>query len=386
MKTKFLIVIFFALLFAGFAGAQGTNTAVIYKSESCGHCTPYIENLRPLLQSEGFSIVEKDFVNDMSARAEVVALHQKNNVPINMQGHMVTVINGSLILEGHVPMSLIQELTQKYPSKDFPKIVVYDDSMGAGDAPEPFSIMIDGKVVQCSAGTKISDCAALPGNFVETSLPLLVLSSGLVAGIHPCTIGVLLFFIAFLFTINRTRLNALKVGAAYILGVFSAYFLIGLGVLKAISFPEPHFAAKIAAILIIALGVFNIIRFFVPKIRGFGIPGSSKEWISGRVQKASVVSALVLGIFVGICSFGCTAGIYLSIIGFLITMPSTGIFYLLVYNIMFVLPLIIILLLTSNKNVVERMEKVKAEKIRYVSLVAGIFMVVSGIVLWFLVS
>ena len=381
MRTKFLLILLFLIAIAAFAQAQ---TAMIYKNESCGHCGPYLEELRTFLKAKGFEITEKNFVNDFEARVEVVQLHQKNKVPVELQGHMVTVLNDNLLLEGHVPISMIEEVFKKYPLRNFPKMVIYQDSMS--DSPEPYTLMVEGKIVNCSAGKAIAECASLPGSFVESSLPALVVFTGLTAGIHPCTIGVLLFFIAFLFTIHRSRLNAFKVGGAYILGVFLAYFLIGLGLLQAMAFPEPHFAAKIAAVLIIALGVFNIVRFFFPKIKGFGMPAQSKEWVSGMVQKASVPSALILGAFVGICSFGCTAGIYLSIIGFLITQPSTGFIYLLAYNIMFILPLILILLLATNKRVAERIEKAEKSNIRYITLAAGVIMVVLGIALWVFVA
>ena len=382
MRTAlFISALFFLALFLGFASAQ---SAVIFENESCGHCGPYVEELKAFLSEKGFEITEKNFVNDIEARVEVVQLHQKYSVPVQLQGHMVTVLNGNFLLEGHVPFEMIEEVLGKYPLRNFPDLVIYQDSMS--DVPEPYSLMLDGKIVQCTAGAKVSECALLPNSFVESSLPALVVFSGLTAGIHPCTIGVLLFFIAFLFTIHRSRLNAFKVGGAYVLGVFLAYFLIGLGLLQAMAFPEPHFAAKIAALLIIALGIFNLARFFFPKVKGFGLPGPSKGWISGMVQKASVPSALILGIFVGICSFGCTAGIYLSIIGFLITMPSAGFIYLLVYNIMFVIPLVAILFVATNRRVAERIERAEKTNIKYITLFAGIVMVVLGIALWFFVA
>jgi len=124
------------------------------------------------------------------------------------------------------------------------------------------------------------------------------------------------------------------------------------------------FAAKIAAYLVIALGLFNIARYFFPKIRGFGIPEQSKGFIAGLVEKGSVPGAVVVGLFVGVCSFGCTAGIYFSILGMLITEPTFGVLYLLLYNLMFIFPLVVVFILTyfglrtqtlldwSKKNVV----------------------------------
>jgi hypothetical protein len=89
----------------------------------------------------------------------------------------------------------------------------------------------------------------------QVLLPL-VITGGFIDGIHPCGFAVLLFFIAFLFTLKRTRRAIMGMGALYILGVFLAYFLIGLGILKAFAlFPEPHFMAKVGAVLVILLGL-----------------------------------------------------------------------------------------------------------------------------------
>ena len=54
-------------------------------------------------------------------------------------------------------------------------------------------------------------------------------------GINPCAFGVLLFFIAFLYTLKRTKGNILKIGVVYISMIYLAYLLIGLGIMQAIA-------------------------------------------------------------------------------------------------------------------------------------------------------
>src|SRR3989344_5019865 len=65
-----------------------------------------------------------------------------------------------------------------------------------------------------------------------TYLLPLVLFSSLLDSVHPCSFSILLITIAFLFSMQMSRKKILVVGGLYIVGIFVAYFLIGLGLLK----------------------------------------------------------------------------------------------------------------------------------------------------------
>src|SRR3989338_7673895 len=359
---------------------------IIYENEACGHCGMYLGNFRQFLDSKGLSYQEKYVVNDSEARRELLELNTRKGIPPELQGHMTIVMGDRLILEGHVPLKIIEEEISGKSISEMPELLFFQDSMVDESQVDSYAVSdLAGKTTECSTDSTVANCLqqenVQDGNSIMQWLPVIVLVSGILAGIHPCTIGVLLFFLSFLFTIHKTRLNVLKVGGAYILGVFLAYFLIGLGLLKAVAFTEPHFAAKIAAYLVIALGLFNIARYFFPKIRGFGIPQQSKELISGLVEKSSIPAAIAVGLFVGVYSFGCTAGIYFSVLGLLIAQPATGVFYLLLYNLMFILPLIAILLLATNDKVVEKITRLEVSKTRLITLVAGLLMVALGVLI-----
>src|SRR3989344_1092780 len=102
--------------------------AVIYENEACGHCTMYLSNLKSFLEQKGLTIEEKYIINDESARLELSNLNIEKNIPIDLQGHLVTVINDNFILEGHIPIKVVEELFEKY-NGNFPDIVLYQDSM-----------------------------------------------------------------------------------------------------------------------------------------------------------------------------------------------------------------------------------------------------------------
>src|SRR3989338_2382732 len=82
-------------------------------------------------------------------------------------------------------------------------------------------------------------------------LPLVAFSA-LLDSVHPCSFSILLITIAFLFSVQMTRKKILQIGGTYITGIFVAYFLIGLGILKVLHlFNTPHFMGKLGAALLI---------------------------------------------------------------------------------------------------------------------------------------
>src|SRR3989338_2499343 len=78
-------------------------------------------------------------------------------------------------------------------------------------------------------------------------LPL-VLIAAILDSIHPCSFSILLITIAFLFGLQMARKKIIQIGGTYIAGIFAAYFLIGLGILRVLHiFNTPHFMGKLGA-------------------------------------------------------------------------------------------------------------------------------------------
>ncbi|MDP3947452.1 MAG: cytochrome c biogenesis protein CcdA [bacterium] len=212
-------------------------------------------------------------------------------------------------------------------------------------------------------------------------LPLVVVAA-LLDSINPCAFSILLLTIAFLFSIGRVRSEILAIGGAYLAGIFLAYMLIGLGLLGALHiFSTPHFMAKIGAALLIAFGAVSIIGEFFPSFPLTPrIPHAAHRAIAGLMAKISLPTAFLLGGLVGLCEFPCTGGPYLLVIGLLkdTATYAAGIGYLLLYNLIFVLPLVIILLISGNAALVERVRVLQREKRRGMRLWGGAVMILLG--------
>ncbi|MBI4359879.1 MAG: hypothetical protein HY564_02190, partial [Candidatus Jacksonbacteria bacterium] len=206
--------------------------------------------------------------------------------------------------------------------------------------------------------------------------------------INPCAFSILLITIAFLISIKSRRVRILSIGGIYIFGIFIVYILIGLGILQTLHlFNTPHFMAKVGATLLMLFGAINLINEFIPsfpiKLR---IPGSAHRSIGALMEKASVPAAFFLGMLVGLCEFPCTGGPYLMVLGLLHDSATylIGFFYLILYNIVFILPLVIILFIASDTGVLEKVERWRKERLRTIHILSGIIMILLGALIFFL--
>ncbi|MDO8443855.1 MAG: cytochrome c biogenesis protein CcdA [Candidatus Azambacteria bacterium] len=214
----------------------------------------------------------------------------------------------------------------------------------------------------------------------------LILAASIVNSIHPCAFSILLVTIAFLFSIGRLRANILKIGGIYVFGIFSAYVLIGVGVLQAFHlFDVPFFMAKFGAALLIALGGLNLINVFFPgfplKLR---IPQIAHQKMGGLMEKGSLATAFLLGALVGICALPCSGGPYVMILGLLHDQVTywQGLGYLILYNFIFVLPLIVMLLIASDRNVLDKVQEWQKQEMGNMRFWSGIAMIILGIIIY----
>lgn len=379
------------------------ETAVVYYNEVCSMCAMHIkQELVPTLEEAGIkNIIKKDYVNEKQNRVELNNLNKENNIPPALQGHFMIFIDNKIILGGHVPKHIVIDLLTK--DFEFDKILVLQDEMD--DAKSYFAWAFKGDAKEYDINTPIKDYIEWfndnkdsleepKGSYrsswsIATMLPIIV-STGFLDGINPCAFAVLLFFIAFLYTIHKTKAGIWKMGVTYIFAIFLAYFLIGIGLLKAFIFSgAPHIMAKISAYLVIFLGIVQIYNFTFPgKKINLGIPHFSKEYIKNWIYKATIPAAFVVGFLVGLCTFPCSGGMYVAVVGLLATKYTyiQGLVYLVIYNIFFVMPLIIMLLLASNKKTTEKLSEWERSESRLIKLISGLVMIALGIIIlaWFI--
>ncbi len=227
----------------------------------------------------------------------------------------------------------------------------------------------------------------------------LVMVSALLDSINPCAFSVLLITIAFLFSLGKPRKEVLTLGGSYIGGLFLTYLLIGLGILKALHvFGVPHFMGRLGAAAVIIFGILNLLGYFFPQITWLpGIPQSAHEKMGKLLERVSLprlrpgfggqAAVFLVGVLVALCEFPCTGGPYLMILGLLHDSANyvSGFGYLLFYNLLFVLPLVVILLIASHQELLEKVNAWRKMETKKSKLWVGVAMVALGLIITFFI-
>ena len=338
---KFILFLF--LLFPLAAAAQDLPDVYIFTSPTCIHCMKFKKELYPRLQKK------------FAGRVNFIELD-------------TAVEDNSLKLA---------DLTGKY-GKSFgvPALAVgeyclmgYPNQIGllAEEA-------IENTIVSQTATKELCefDSKETFKNFTVAA----ILFNGAVDSINPCAFAVIIFFVSFLSVYGYTKKEIVYVGSAYCLAVFITYLLLGVGIFNVLyAFEGFYYVTKIFYLLTAALcflffglSIYDIIvysktkdskavllrlpdnlKLRINKVIGFFL--RDKEKSTPRLIAAS----LAVGFLVSIVEAVCTGQVYLPTIALIMKDPSLrfqAVFYLLLYNIVFILPLagVFLLVLAGYKS------------------------------------
>lgn len=395
-KLVFLLITILPFLFLVQSAWAEQTKAEIYYSQACSDCVPYLQNtLMPALKQTGIQNIEpKDYITHPEFRSQMDTMMKSWQVPTEMVGHMMTFVEmdgKKILLAGHVPQEMIDDFFSHqihHLSSSYYPLGIWQDVMH-GKA-KTYRLWSAGRVGEFPLGATLTESfEAVGGGFArevekkEFLLPT-VLVSGFLDGLNPCAFAVLLFLIAFIFMLKRARLQVLLFGAVYISAIYLAYLLIGLGLWKAVLFTgTPHLMAKVGSVLVILLGLINIKDYLAPKILPISlrIPFPARFRLMDWLHKGTLPGTFILGFLVGLCTFPCSGGIYVAIVSLLATKMTfnLGFFYLLVYNLMFILPLVAILALAGNRVVTEKLTNLQERNEPVMRLVYGLMMIAIGV-------
>lgn len=222
---------------------------------------------------------------------------------------------------------------------------------------------------------------------MQHSLLYLVITAGLLDSFNPCAIAVLLIFITLMLTLRKSRRTILVLGLTYIAAVYLTYLIIGLGLLRTIHlFNIPAIFTQVIGWLLIFWGLWGLKDYFFPKLPlRLSTSLRSRQIIASWADRMNVPATIVMGFLVAIFGFPCTGGIYLATLALLSARETylKGIFYLLLYNLMFVLPLIVIFAATANRFVAEKIINWNEKNSSVFRLVISSITLILGLVLVF---
>jgi len=226
-----------------------------------------------------------------------------------------------------------------------------------------------------------------------------VILAGLIDGINPCAFAVLVFFISYLTVIKKRKKDILLVGFSFMFTVFLVYFLIGSGAFSFLSqFTSYKIFSRVLNILVgsgaVILGIFSFLDFLKAR------KGKTKEiklqlpkFIKTKIHSTIInkmnlpnyiFGSFLSGIIISLFEFSCTGQVYLPTIVFVInhtSLKTTGLFFLFLYNLMFIIPLLIILLLSLIGITSKKFAHFSSKNFLLTKLLLSVFFITLGIYL-----
>jgi cytochrome c biogenesis protein CcdA len=335
----------------------------IFFSAGCADCWPYAETvLIPALQARG--LASDPELHDYTAPAErrfLLELADSVALPRSIADSLyafVPTAGGTLVILGHVPPALIDDALVS-PNRPERLVLWQPEMHGAPTeyrlwawAGEVSTFPIDTPFEEGLAAARASIGPLPVGAANLAQLLPAVIVTGLLDSVNPCAFAVILLLIAFLFTLRKAR-SHIRVGA---------WILIGLGMINLVEYFFPSFP----------------LRLHMPAFAG--------ARAHQLIKQATLPATVGAGILVGLCTFPCSGGIYVSVITLLNakTTLAWGVSYLALYNVMFVLPLIVILLAAGNRVTAKAWASWERQNALNIRLWYGVAMVSLGaiVLLW----
>ncbi len=236
-----------------------------------------------------------------------------------------------------------------------------------------------------------------PAEAMKTYLPQITLPTvvvaGLVDGINPCAFTVLLLFITAMTAtlqageqdVKGLRIRLLSMGSIYVAAVFLTYLGLGVGLLKSLDFfTRQHLPARFAALLAVLFGLWMLKDYFLPEV-GWRLQAPAQIGkVAQQMGKKATLPTLVMGGFlIGLCTVPCSGAVYLGVLSLLALQPTAllGYAYLVLYNMIFILPLVVVLVAASARPTLNQIARWNLHHKESVRLVLGGGVVAMGLLL-----
>jgi hypothetical protein len=363
---KFLLYIALSLFlifsFSLIATAQEMNSVPIeinyFYMQGCGACA----QMKPFLEGivNEYNISLNQYEISSSANSNLFRDYLNNyNVPSERQGYVPAVFIGDSYFIG-----FNQEISSAIESK------IKDGTSSEG--------IFGGDVVQ----TKILGFWDVKVSFKDKSLISSTILLGFLDSLNVCSITVLIFLIVYSLSIGSIK-RAFKLGLVFTAVIFLFYFLFMVALTSIISSLITNYGFQIRLIVIILSLFAGILLikdyFFYGKWISLKVPDSAKPMLEKYIKQGTIISTIIFAMLASLVELPCTAIfplIYSTILADRGVFGAARITWIALYNLIYVLPLLIIVFgtyfsWTKIKDVDDKVQKLK----KIMKLIAGIALV-----------
>lgn len=223
-----------------------------------------------------------------------------------------------------------------------------------------------------------------------------IMLSGLIDGINPCALSMLILLIGIVTKTDKK--NVIYVGTSYASGTFLAYFFIGLNIFKVMEIASKiswliivmYISIICMSLFIIYLNTKDFINIKKGKVENIKnqLSNNQKSKIYKYINKLTdskhiVFYGFVLGIILTLLEFTCTGQVYIPTLSYMIN-SGEGVLpyiYLFAYNIMFIMPLIIVCIVTYITKETNKVMNLLYDKLGYIKLITNLIYVIIIVIL-----
>jgi cytochrome c biogenesis protein CcdA/thiol-disulfide isomerase/thioredoxin len=336
------------------AGSNVSISAVYFYGDNCPHCEK-VKSVIANISSRypGLNLTRLEIDHNADNRQQLIDMSSRYGIP---NPGVPTIFIGNSVLIGEA------EVTNRFESE------------------------ILAEKQRIISGTPSNLTPVNPESLPETPAlsPYMVVFAALVDSINPCGLSVLVFLLITMTAAGGGK-RILLVGGAYIAAMFLFHLLVGVGLFSVFSLSGlSKIFSIIGGIVALLFGIINLADLLRNKETFLlSISDSRKGLLGDYARMASLPAAFVLGILAGLFGFTCTGGIYISILGLMgrdMTV-MTGLSWLVLYNLIFVLPLVLITLLVAYGVSPERADELRTRHKRLLRVLISVILIGLGVII-----
>jgi cytochrome c biogenesis protein CcdA len=334
---------------AAAGGAHAADLAPViidyFFEPGCPECERVKLEVLPHLaaQYEGFYTLR---LHDVGIRSNVVllaayqqALGMAENAPVSM------------IVDYRVPLQGVEEIRRDLLSNVEARVL----ARTAADWQPPTPIV--------ASTATVDDTAALAARAQQFTLPMIILS-GLIDGINPCAVSTLVFFMSMLMVAKIRGRALLTIGAAFCAASYVTYFALGFGLLRVLHSLRAFGAIQrgVELVMLAVLALFAFLSFRDAwRFARHGNPDDVSMQLSHRMKERIhavmrrgvryhnlLLGGILIGCLVTMLESICTGQVYVPTLVMLLKSQTGNLrawLYLMLYNALFVLPLVLVFVL-----------------------------------------
>ena len=360
-----LLVLVTCALIVGFSVISYGTTLVIFYEDGCPHCA----RIESFLER-----IEPDY-----PQLDIIRYEIHDSDAHDLLGRLLSAYGAKL---GAVPIIFVGDVA-----------MVADTFYGLPDSPTTLSgrtaemklQQVISEAIDANAPSPLTKAETTTGSGLtgKLTLPAVILAAA-ADSVNPCTFAVLVLLLGTLLVAGKKG-KMWQAGLAFIAAIYLSYFLMGIGIFSAIQAAgvQRPFILAVSGLAIL-LGLWNTKDYFAyGKWFTIEVPKRWRPLVKKLTSSVvSVPGAFAVGVLDSLFLLPCSSGPYIAILALLskTTSRSHGIGLLLLYNLIFILPLLIITLAVNfGYTTTARAERWRSERLGKLHLISGIIMLLLGV-------